>query len=1173
MADVKITIDIDADTAAIDRVRAKLRALCREVDDCTETHKKHTTALDDLSRAQDREGRSSDNNRKKKSKMLKSVDGLLKGLRKLTMLGFKYLAIEGAAAAVVLASIGPLFKLGSWLAKGYQAALSGVSYALAAVVAGAAAFMAAQRQFQAVQFAPAFSEGAINTTNKFAAASGAMKMFVDDAEMAVIGTKGLSAAFKTLNDQQAVTGKTTAVFRALSNYTAGMGGDMEKGSQSMAKFLSQFQKDKTMTDKVTTAGKELGPQFEKILKEAKKKGLSTYDKFAEAAMKGELGDTFAKYAGQLDAVNNTVIGKFKQAFAGIKSMFVEMGEPLLGPITKTIPKITNIIEALLLRIRNNVQVIGSGSLLDGLVNVFDKVANIVGNLVTRDLSKVGGLVTGMKKGWEVMGKVFEKIQDYLRPLQDASWALWEVLKPIFAGLAGNFNSTLQMLAQSLIDNKDKFLEFTTSIQHLLQDFGSFGAQVKETFIGLLPYISDIIESVGGTYVALEKMVKASSPVLKAFLWTFNKVLQIFNLLINAIDYFFTAVSKVASVVDLIVNPVLDIIKFITFGFLDINNIFQKTAGLIKSIVAALVLATVAFGASAIRNAMGDGATGGGKLFRAGKKFNNFRKARKLAKLAEAGGAAEGGAAAGGAGGGLAAAAVPVAAGLGILAGGVGSGMLGAKLFNKDDSVKSRLGAAAVGAGGGAAIGAAIGSVVPIFGTAAGAIVGGLVGAVTGYLKAGHAKKQARKAADEIIKNYGKGMDDAIKNGDLEALQKAKTEAILATRAQMDKGGLSASEMKKRQKDLEKLNKQVDTYTSNAGNFKMFFGGDADKMNEALELYGKGADSAKNSIINIFKVMRDGGKDVGAAWSTLMGGFNQSILEARLSMFNEQKNTVLETQKAVDAAQRKILEGDTSEKSVTDFLKKAYEYSLLQTGGDATKATALMKDQLDYAYGPGGALTQVSDKIKAGADSLRLFDPQILVDQMIASGKLSTQGRAIETISEGKIGSGVAELQIQRLINGAGENGAAMGSKIDSLMQSYMQGKVTPAQLMGALFAGDAPSAIDSLINTVDQNAAITATRGEYTGSGKGGIGGASRTPTVSSNVPNQGIIVDGVTIQVSGLIKDPGTAQMIAQEVAKAVAAYDSRRGRGGTSAPSTTSGGSDPSPVPTNRQSRPANP
>ena len=1166
MADVKITIDIDADTAAIDRVRQKLRRLCMEADDCTDTMDKHTKSLKDLGRAQDDTGRGSDKNTKKMGNLGKMAKGLNGFLKKLAMLGFKYVAIEAAAALAVIGSAGILFKVGAMLAKGYQAALGGVAYALAAVVAGAAAFAAAQRQFQSVQFAPSFSEGAVNTESSFAAASGAMKMFVDDTELAVIGTKGLSSAFKTLNDQQAVTGKTTAVFRELSNYTAGMGGDMEKGSQSMAKFLAKFQKDKTMTSGVTDAGKELGPQFEKILKEAKKKGLNTYDKFAEAAMKGELGETFGKYAGQLDAVNSTVIGKFKQAFAGIKATFVEMGEPLLGPISKEIPRIANIIEALLIRIRGNVQQIGSGSLLSGLVDVFDKAANIIGKLVTGDLGKAGGIVTGMKKSWDMMGKIFEKMQDYLRPLVAASEVLWDVLKPILAAFTGNFNSSIQMLSDSLVQNKDSFVEFGTAIGTFLTAVGNMGTMVKGVIIDLLPTLSDSLR-------IFSEILDAAKPVFKVLLSLLRPIIVVVNFILKAL-------LNMAEAIDVVLNPIISVL---TLGLGDVKNV-------VKSLTAAVLLLGAAMAASYMKGGvvkkavnfikdpkkMGDlgekVGKGGKNIGKAGKGAGKgiMRFGRGLGNIGTkfAGKLGMGGGGGAGVGGSAAAALAPIAIAAGsAYAGSKVGGFVSDKMFN-DDSILSKAGGATAGAvtGGatGALIGAGIGSIFGGVGAVPGAVIGAAVGAIfggiSGWIKAGKEKKAARKAADAIMKNYNDGMDKAIKNGDIDALLESRNKANKELTDLAGSNKYGSKEVKKRRVEIEKLNKQVDNYVGNASNFKLFAGKDADKMNEFLDKVGTGSEAAKNAILNVFDIMRAGGMDVGETWKGVMGGFNQSILEARLAMFDTSKNTLVDTQKAVDAAQRKILEGDTSEESVTKFLKSAYDYALAQTGGDATAANALMEDTLTSAYGPGGALEKVSGAVSKQADALRLFDPQVLVGQMISSGKLSAQGRAIEAISGGGVSAGGAELRIQELINRSGKDGSATATKIDTIMQAYMTQQITKEQLMAALFddSGTVMAKVIDQINSATTFAKANANRTDA--NGRTGFGAGEKN--VASNYGSKDVNVGGVTVQVSGLIKDKGTAQMIAQEVVKAVSAYETRRGKGGTTTPTVTSGGSDPAPV-----------
>ena len=1109
MADVRIKIDIDADTSAIDRVRLKLRQLCNEVDDCTKVHKKHTDQLRELGKEQKRVGDGNDQNGKGFNKLEKLAKGLLGGLKSLAMLGFKYVALEAGAALLVIGSAGILFKTGAFLAKSYQAALSGVAYAMAGIVAVGAAFLAAQREFQAVQFAPAYNDGAINTKNNVVAASGAMKMFVDDTRLAVIGAKGLSSAFKTLSDQAPVTGQTVAVFRSLTDYTAGMGGDLEKGSQAMAKFLAQYQKDKTMTSAVKKAGEELGPQFKTILEEANKMGIKTYEQFSAAAIKGELGATFDKYSGQLARVNSTLIGMFKSSFAEIKSFLVEIGEPLLQPIKEQMPRLMNIIKALLIQIRGNVTEIGTGSLLKGLVDVVDKIASWVGRLAGGDLGKAGTIIDGMRKSWDMLVRGFEKIQDYLRPLQEAASALWEVLKPILGAFLGNFNSSIQMLSDSLVNNKDTWVGFSEAIGKFLRGVGEFGASIKNTFVALMPDLGSLAKTLGNTFKIMGQTLEASEPILKVLLKVLNAILKVFNMLASIIG---VTLGKVTGGL----SSVLTLLG----GFMLLGKGKALMGG--KGGVGAK-----AFDFLFKKNAAG--ATGasriGGALKSGGSKAMSF-----LGKAATN----------------------PLTYKLGASAalayGGYKMVDFTSSKFG-DDSIKSRSMSALAGAGSGALAGAGIGAMFgggP--GAVAGAVVGSIIGGVVGFLKAGKAKRDARKAANALVDTYSSAIDDAISSGDIEALTQARDAALQGYNELISQGGYKASEVKKKQDELNNLNKEVDTYIKNAGNFEALSGLDPDKMNEYLKkIYGSeeaAAEAAKTQILNIFDIMRAGGIDVAQQWSSLMDGFNQSILEQRLALFDIPQQ-MLETQKAVDAAQRKILEGDTTTEAVTDFLKKAYEYSLSQTGGDALAATDHMREMLDKAYGPGGSLESVADLIEGGADKLLLFDANKIVEQMATSGMLQTQGRAIESLTGGKISAGAAELQLRSLV-GTSANPADTANLVNRIIEGAITGKLGTQSSMQYLFTKGGLEKGRAALEAYDQELINRdATRQAF------GITSGETVPYGNYAPVNVG----GVTVYVSGFL-DRSSINYLAQEIGNSFTQYTERKGMGTTTKTNVSGGG-----------------
>jgi hypothetical protein len=1130
MADVNIKIDIDADTSAIDRVRAKLRSLCKEVDDCTGTIDKHTKSLKDLSDAQDKTGRGSGKNGNAFNKAGKASKSLTGFLAKLAKFGFMYLAVEAAAALLVIASAGILFKSGQILAKAYEMSLSGVAYGFAAIVAAGSAALAAMRQFQAVQFAPSFSEGTINTDDPMRAASASMKMFIDDQAMAVIGTKGLTAAFKTLNDQQQITGETTAVFRQLSNYTAGMGGDMEKGSQAMAKFLAQFQKDKRMTEAVKEAGKELGPGFKKILNEANKLGLNTYEKFTKAALEGELGETFAKYSGQLNAVNSTVIGQFKQGFASIKNILVEVGEPLLGPLTKQIPRVVNILKGLILTIRGNVEAIGKGSALDGLVNGFEKIALWIGKIVNRDIGKAGDSLNTIVNGWRSMMSFFEKIQDYLRPLLPASYALGRIAKELLSVFGGSIDGKIQKFSDAIIENEQKLKDFVRGFGDLLTGFGEFGNAVTSIIGTLLPGLSKLLTLMGDIFSFLAKLLVPLNKIVGIIMW-------------------------LAKGLDAILNPILTVVDKITFGVVSFRDVVQSLTAAVLAFAAAMLVSSKAraagkgFFSRAADDAMDMG--GGGKKGKFGKFLGRTAKGgakaggRGIMSLGRGavsmGGklAAKFGATGGAAGGGAATAATALG-GLAIVGGSAyggskAGGFVSDKLFN-DDSVMSKTGGAltgaAAGAGTGALVGAGIGSLFGGVGAAPGAAIGAVVGAVfggiSGWVSAGKEKKAARKAAEDILKNFGTELDSAIKDGD--------TQGIADAAAKMNKELLELSgsnkygskEVKRREAEIKAAMKQAENASSNFSAFESIFG-DPDQLMSELEKQGKSADLVKNGIIDIFQIMRDGGHDVAATWSSVMSEFNQKLLTARLAMFQLPLQTIA-MQEKVNAAQQRVMEGDTSEQSIISFLQDAFEYSMNLSQGDVTKGTIHFQKTIEKVSGPGGSMNKVADKLMEQADKLNLFDPQVFADQLIASGQTEVQGRALAALTGQD--SALATVEINRRLQAGG---AEESDRINKLLQYGTAGRLDGDELMMAM-SGDTVM-MESMLEKARLREAYSHSRAGNMHGGEGGVAAPNSNP----------VNVGGVTVNVAGFITDDKTAKRIAQMVQAEVARQRARTGRAGS--------------------------
>ena len=95
-----------------------------------------------------------------------------------------------------------------------------------------------------------------------------------DAQLGTVGVKGLTAAFTAFSQYGSFNANTQKSLKALDDF-ASAGGDRAKGLTAAAELLGKVQKaigeGKTgLTADIETAGKQLGPTFEKALKEWKK---------------------------------------------------------------------------------------------------------------------------------------------------------------------------------------------------------------------------------------------------------------------------------------------------------------------------------------------------------------------------------------------------------------------------------------------------------------------------------------------------------------------------------------------------------------------------------------------------------------------------------------------------------------------------------------------------------------------------------------------------------------------------------------------------------------------------------------------------------------------------------------------------------------------------------------
>jgi len=952
-------------------------------------------------------------------KAIASYGALLKMVNKLSMISLPLMA--GALGAISLA-----FQAGTYFIKMYKAAMSTMASAVGVAFVAITTLLAAQREFAAVQISPQYVGGTQSSTDRFVAAGQAMSMFTDSTELAVIGSKGLQSAFTTLSKVKPVTGETVGAFTTLTNITAGMGGDLEGNTKKLSDFLAKVQQSGSVAG-ASAEAKALGPDFEKILKEAGALGIKTSDEFIKAANEGKLGETFAtKYAGTLDALNNTVMGRFKQATSAIKAQLTDLGGDYLSSTGGAIVRLQGIIQTTISRLAyvlNDFDAAGKmGSFMDMLQKGADKLIVVM----TKYLGTTPGLFEFFGNSFNSIANAFDAMQDWMRQFQAAGTMINDYFfKPLFNALGQSFTDSMESLSNTISGNGPAIESFANGIAKALASIGKYGNEIRKLFITALPLLTLLLKVVELFFKGLGAFASAASSIAKTFakLGPLGKI-----------------AGGLVSVVAL-----YSLFTIATRFFKTLGAMFGKNMKSRVDINAGVVNVNGSTG-------LGGGGGGGGGAGGGGRGTGKFGKAKQMlgnagysvggfasglaltmggsylmGKGSEAGGYDSAGGTAlktagiAGIGTGAALMAVPTTAvtaagtlvsggaltGLSATAAGAGAiaapiagaaaaygiGSYSASKFN-DDSVKSRMGAAGIGAAGGALSGAAAGAALTAWagpGAAVGAIVGAgvgaLIGGVTGYFKAGKQRKNIRKAAKGIAEEFGDSVEQAFEGGNVDDLFAARDKLMADQKKLVLEGGDSAYAQKALEKYNEqftKLNTQIDNYTGTVAISEKFFGVGAESLNKLANAAGI---DLKDKMLNFREILNLVGKTaeekarlIKVAWSNI-GSF--AVSEAT-SYFDKQQ-AAREQSKLVDASELKLKGGATGIANQQDFLKNLINYNVSKfgdTGGLANAYTAL-----ESQLGEGGGLSGLSEDVKAslrGELKAAGADPAGVIKNVIAT---------------------------------------------------------------------------------------------------------------------------------------------------------------------------------------------
>ena len=654
--------------------------------------------------------------------LLKVGKALLSFFKTFAKFSFIGLAAEIAVFTTALASVNLLLATGSLIAKGYQAALRGVSTAAAGVVIGLSTAAAAVRQFQQAQLVPFLGGGAAG----YRSAQQATRLSSTNAGL--LGGEGASNVVTSLVKGGVAPANINRVTSTLLNLSGGnteatvglagalASGDFEKSIEAV-RGASGFRKDSL-------------------------KGVTTMQGLMQAlAGGGVVSDAFA---GSASMQANTLIGAAKAQFAEIKQIFADLGGPFLEPFKQSLMRISNIFKEAMLSISTVLKTTGVESFIPTLERFIKAIVEFFRSNIVENVADLNKTADSFVNFFAKTKEFFLDIRDVLRELSPASTVVIDMFRAVreAAGGRGLFRGFADMVVQ----NADKFKEFGTAVGNVFGAIFDLFKAGNTGFFGKLDVISKILN------VVAQKVIPALGQLLGMFMPLFERLPQYIENIVDIIMKFAPALETgVEIVVDMLdgafailnfVAPILSTLASAITSFVNVIPGFSKVLGMlaialgVKSLIGASGLSQIGTkgldwltdpkggagrdflmrnGSRMLRGAAGAGLLGYGIYEALGPQTGGGL----VGGLSAAGGTALLGNALGLKGPALAQA-------TGIVGG--ATAMYGGTM-SAYESGRFGLGNTLSGIGGGAAMGASLASIGGPLGMAAGALVGAIVGGV------------------------------------------------------------------------------------------------------------------------------------------------------------------------------------------------------------------------------------------------------------------------------------------------------------------------------------------------------------------------------------------------------------------------------------------------------------
>jgi hypothetical protein len=420
-------------------------------------------------------------------KMVKMMGGTL---TKFVGMSAKFAAVQLGALGAAMMVVHGAFVLGNASMKAFRYIAKGVAAGMASITVAAGTAAAAIRENQAAMFAykkmgkNEFGSGMNQVRQE-------MRAMARDTDLAGLSAQDLNSIFSEISKKGVYTQSSQALVKSLMDFGAA-GQDVAQGAQAVGALVGMLQDPKATFAQITASAKDLGPAMENALKEAKTKGIDTVAELKGAILDGTLS-VIGGVNGQFAAVNDTLIGRFKKAMNIIKADFADFGQIFLGPSKDALSEIQHTIRRTLVQVTGTITTFGKGSMMDGLVNGFAKLADGFANMINNYLPKAEGMMKGISSWWSDFRNGWNDVLDSTRPYIDSARVIENMFKNILRPMFSEFGSAMDNTRNLILNNKDVFEEFGTRVGAFITEFGRFAGATREIFVQALPFINDAVE--------------------------------------------------------------------------------------------------------------------------------------------------------------------------------------------------------------------------------------------------------------------------------------------------------------------------------------------------------------------------------------------------------------------------------------------------------------------------------------------------------------------------------------------------------------------------------------------------------------------------------------------------------------------------------------------------------